>query len=155
MSLAAKEEVPVSKMTSGVWTLFADEAFNVKRSGLGVVLITPSGETLRQAIKIISLTNNDAEYEALVAGMELAWGLGSKVNEVKCDSQLVVNQVYGIFDTKEECMQQYLKKVQALPARFKEWSIIHIPREENVEVDALANLGSSTEMKGFDSDAVV
>ncbi|XP_075083527.1 uncharacterized protein LOC142167263 [Nicotiana tabacum] len=52
-------------------------------------------------------------------------------------------------------MQQYLNKVQTLLARFIEWSIIHIPREENVEADALANLGSSTEMKGSDSGTVV
>ncbi|XP_075095125.1 uncharacterized protein LOC142173434 [Nicotiana tabacum] len=52
-------------------------------------------------------------------------------------------------------MQQYLNKVQALLARFREWSIIHIPREENVEADALANLGSSTKMKGSDSGTVV
>ncbi|XP_070045681.1 uncharacterized protein [Nicotiana tomentosiformis] len=101
------------------------------------------------------LTNNEAEYEALVVGLEFARGLGFQVIEVKCDSQLVVNQVNGIFNTKEECLQQYLNKVQALLAWFRECSIIHIPREENVEADALANLGSSTEMKGSDSDAIV
>ncbi|XP_033514889.2 uncharacterized protein [Nicotiana tomentosiformis] len=60
-----------------------------------------------------------------------------------------------IFDTKEERMQQYLNKVQTLLARFREWSIIHFPREENVEADALANLGSSTKMKGSDSSTVI
>ncbi|XP_075097961.1 uncharacterized protein LOC142175275 [Nicotiana tabacum] len=104
---------------------------------------------------MVPLTNNEADHDALIAGLELARGLDSEVIEIKCDSQLVVNQVYGIFETKEECMKQYLVKIQALLARFLEWSITHIPREENAEVDALASLGSSTEMKGSESGTVV
>ncbi|XP_070045549.1 uncharacterized protein [Nicotiana tomentosiformis] len=115
----------------------------------------PSGETLRQAIRTIPLTKNEVEYEALIAGLELARGLNSAVIEIKCDSQLVVNQIYGIFDSKEERMQQYVIKVQALLARFSEWSITHIVREDNVEADALANLGSSMEIKGSESRMVV
>lgn len=95
------------------------------------------------------------EYEALIVGLEFARRLDSEVIEIKCDSQLVVNQVYGIFKTKEERMQQYVMKVQVLLARFREWSIMHISREENAGADALANLGSSTEMKGSDSSMVV
>ncbi|XP_075086306.1 uncharacterized protein LOC142169013 [Nicotiana tabacum] len=155
MPLSAKETALVSGMTSGVWTLFMNKASNVKGSGLGVVLITPLGETLRQAIRTIPLNNNKDEYVALVAGLELDRGLGCEVIEVKCDSQLVVNQVYVIFDAKKERIQHYLNKVQALLERFREWSIVHIPREEKVEADALANLGSSTEMKGSDSGTVV
>ncbi|XP_070053972.1 uncharacterized protein [Nicotiana tomentosiformis] len=153
--LASKEVVLVSKTTSGVWTLFTDGAYNVKWSGFEVVLVTPSRETLRQTIKTVPLINNEAEYEALVVGLELARGLNFEVIEIKCDSQLELNQVYEIFDTKEEHMHQFVNKVQALLARFREWSIIHIPREENVKADALANLGSSTEMKGSDSGSVV
>ncbi|XP_075082161.1 uncharacterized protein LOC142166784 [Nicotiana tabacum] len=152
MPLAAKDAV--SGTVSCVWTLFTDGASNINGSSLVIVLITPSGETLRQAIRIISLTNNEAEYEALVAGLELVRQLGPEVIEIKCDSQLVVNQVYGIFDTKEEHMQQYLSKVQVLLSWFREWSIIHILREENVEADALANLVSSTKMEETDSGAV-
>nr|XP_009782210.1 PREDICTED: uncharacterized protein LOC104230990 [Nicotiana sylvestris] len=91
MPLAAKEAVSISGTISRVWTLFTNGASNVKGTGLGVVLITPLGETLRKAIRIVSLTNNEVEYEALVAGLELTWGLGSEVIEVMCDSQLVVN----------------------------------------------------------------
>jgi len=47
LPLATKEAIMVSELTSGLWTLFMDEASNVKGSGLGIVLITPSGETLR------------------------------------------------------------------------------------------------------------
>ncbi|XP_070032082.1 uncharacterized protein [Nicotiana tomentosiformis] len=155
LPLATKEAVMVSELTSGVWTLFTDGASNVKGSGLGVMLITPSGEILRLAIRTVPLTNNGAEYEALIAGLELARGLDSEIIDIKCDSQLVVNQVYGIFESKEERMQQYVMKVQALLTWFREWLITHIPREENVEADTLANLGSSTKMKGSNSSTVV
>lgn len=52
-------------------------------------------------------------------------------------------------------MRQYIDKVQALVSWFKKWTITHNPREENVEADVLANLGSSTELKGTDSSSVV
>ncbi|XP_075083386.1 uncharacterized protein LOC142167128 [Nicotiana tabacum] len=150
---ATKEAMMI--LTSWVWTLFTDEASNIKGSELGIVLIMPSGETLRQAIMTVHLTNNEAEYEALIAGLQLALRLDFEVIKIKCDSQLVVNQVYGIFNTKEECMQQYVVKVQALLARFREWSITYIPREEIAEADALVNLRSSTETKGSESGSVV
>ncbi|XP_070054741.1 uncharacterized protein [Nicotiana tomentosiformis] len=155
MPLVAKEAVVVSEMTLGVLTLFMNEASNVKGYGIEVVLIMPSGETPRQAIKTVPLTNNEVEYKALAAGLELARGLGSEVIEIRYDSQLVVNQVYMIFYTKEECIQQYVNKVRVLLVRFREWSTIHISREENVEADVLANLGSSKEIKGSDSDTVI
>ncbi|XP_070039699.1 uncharacterized protein [Nicotiana tomentosiformis] len=155
MPLAAKEAMLVSGTVSSIWILFMNGASNVKGSGLGIVLITPSGETLRQAIRTMPLTNNEAEYETLVTGLEQARGIGSEVIKIKCDSQLVLNQVYGIFDTKEERMQQYFNKVQVFLLRFKEWSIIQILREENMEANALANLGSSTEMKGADFEALI
>ncbi|XP_070020037.1 uncharacterized protein LOC142180828 [Nicotiana tabacum] len=114
MHLAGKEAELVSGTTLGVGTLFTDGASNVKGSGLRIVLITPSSETLRQAIRKLPSTNNKVEYEALVVGLELARGLGSEVIEIKCDFQLVVNQVYEISNIKEECMQQYVNKVYTL-----------------------------------------
>lgn len=63
--------------------------------------------------------------------------------------------MYDIFHSKEERMLQYLSNVQILLFRFREWSVIHAPREENVEADELVNLGSSIEMKGINSSAVV
>ncbi|XP_070017249.1 uncharacterized protein [Nicotiana sylvestris] len=153
LPLPTKEVVMVSKSTSKVWILFTNGSSNVKGSGLSIVIITPLGETLRQAIRMLSLTKG--EYEALNAGLELARGLEFEVIKIQCDSQLVVNQVYGIFETKEEGMQQYVVKVQAMLARFQEWSIAHILREDNVEADALTNHGSSMGIKGSESGTEV
>ncbi|XP_075077117.1 uncharacterized protein LOC142163868 [Nicotiana tabacum] len=115
--LAAKEAVLVLGTTSDLRTLFTDGVSNVKGSGLGIVLITPLGEILRRAIQTALLTNNEAEYEDMVAGLELSRGLGFEMIE-------------GVVE-------------------------IHIPREENMEADALAKLGSSTEIKRAYSGAVV
>nr|XP_009759001.1 PREDICTED: uncharacterized protein LOC104211612 [Nicotiana sylvestris] len=62
-------------------------------SGLGIVLKPPTGDTIGKSIKTPRLTNNEAEYEAMISGLELAKSLGAKVIEAKCDSLLVVNQV--------------------------------------------------------------
>nr|XP_033514003.1 uncharacterized protein LOC117278630 [Nicotiana tomentosiformis] len=83
MPLAAKEAVLVSVTVSGVWTLFTDGDSNVKGSGLGILLIIHSGETLRQDIRTMPLTNNEVKHGALVAGLELARLLGSEVIKIK------------------------------------------------------------------------
>ncbi|XP_070015705.1 uncharacterized protein [Nicotiana sylvestris] len=129
----------------GVWTLFTDGASNVKRSELGIVLKLPKGSTIRQSIKTSRLTNNEAEYEAMIAGLELAKSLGAEVIEAKCDSLLVVNHVNKSFEVREDRMQHYLDKLQVTLHRFKEWTLDHVPREKNSDADALTNLGSSVE----------
>ncbi|XP_070025139.1 uncharacterized protein [Nicotiana sylvestris] len=81
----------------------------------------------------------------MIAGLKLAKSLGAEVIEAKCDSQLVVNQVNKTFEVREDRMQRYLEKLQVTLHRFREWTLQHVPREQNGEADALANLGSSVE----------
>ncbi|XP_070018331.1 uncharacterized protein [Nicotiana sylvestris] len=103
------------------------------------------GSVIRQSIKTSKLTNYEAEYEAMIVGLELAKGLGAEVIDAKCDSLLVVNHVNGSFDVRDDRMQRYLDKLQMTLYRFKEWTLDHVPREQNSEAGALANLGSSVE----------
>ncbi|XP_070025093.1 uncharacterized protein [Nicotiana sylvestris] len=117
----------------------------MKRSGLGTILKPPMGDTIRQSIKTPRLYNNEAEYEAMISGLELAKSLGAEVIKAKCDSLLVVNQVSKSFDVREDRIQRYLDKIQVTLHRFKEWTLDHVPREQNSEADAFANLGSSVE----------
>ncbi|XP_060187762.1 uncharacterized protein LOC132616966 [Lycium barbarum] len=139
----------------GVWTLHTDGASNIKGSGLDIVLRSPAEELIRQSIKISSkLTNNEAEYEPLIAGLKLARGLGAEIVEAMCDSLLVVNQINGTFEVKDDRMQKYLEKVEVVLHRFKEWMVQHTPREQNTEADALANLGSSVEAERLSSGAI-
>ncbi|XP_075104631.1 uncharacterized protein LOC142178809 [Nicotiana tabacum] len=130
----------------GTWTLFTDGSSNVKGAGLGIVLIPPSGESIRQAIKYYLITINEAEYEAVIAGLELARELSIEQIMIKNDSQLVVNQMQGTYTARVARMQQYLEKVRELVRQFQSWKIVQIPREENTEADTLANLASVAEV---------
>ncbi|XP_070014635.1 uncharacterized protein [Nicotiana sylvestris] len=106
MQLEAEKELQVfNGANPGTWTLFTDGSSNVKDAGLGIVLVPPTGETIRQAIKCHSIINNEAEYEAMIAGLELAQELGTNQIIIMCDSQLVVNQMLGTYTAKEARMQ--------------------------------------------------
>ncbi|XP_070025123.1 uncharacterized protein [Nicotiana sylvestris] len=122
-----------------------DGASNVKVSGIDIVLKPPTSNTIGQSIKTSRLPNNEAEYEAMIAGLELAKSLGAEVVEAKSDSLLVVNQVNKSFEVREDRMERYLDKLHVTLHRFKEWTLDHVPREQNIKVDALANFGSSVE----------
>ncbi|XP_070015310.1 uncharacterized protein [Nicotiana sylvestris] len=82
--------------------------------GLGIVLVPPTGETIQQTRKCHPITNNEAEYEAVIAGLELARELGIEQVVIKSDSQLVVNQMLGTYIAREARMQQYLEKTRDL-----------------------------------------
>ncbi|XP_070047052.1 uncharacterized protein [Nicotiana tomentosiformis] len=91
----------------------------------------------------------------MIAGLELARSLGAEIIEATCDSLLVVNQVNGTFEVREDGMQRYLDKLQVTLHQFKEWTLKHVPREQNNEAGALANLGSSIEDDELNSGTVV
>ena len=69
-------------------------------------------------------TNNEAEYEALLKGLELAKSLGAKSIVVQGDSQLIINQVNGICEAKEDRMERYLDMVKRLVKKFKEANFV-------------------------------
>src|SRR5206468_1479678 len=87
-----------------------------------------------------AVTNNKAEYEALLAGLKLA--LKARVASVRVfsDSQLIVNHVNGDYEAKGTNMIKYLKKVKELIGFFRKFTITRIPREENALVDALSKM---------------
>ena len=90
-----------------------------KVGGADVVLISPEGEILKYAIRLqFPTTNNEAEYEALLTGLSLARVLEVKTLIVQADSQLVVGQIKGDYEVKEERMQKYLKIFKELLQHF-------------------------------------
>ena len=91
-------------------------------------------------------TNNEAEYEALLKGLELAKSLGAESVLVQGDSQLVMGQVNGKYEAKEERMKRYLNKVRRLIKKFNEAHFVQVPREENMEADTLAKEASVNEL---------
>nr|GEU77133.1 reverse transcriptase domain-containing protein [Tanacetum cinerariifolium] len=92
---------------------------------------------------LFNATNNEAEYEALIAGLRIVEQKGVKNLQANVYSRLVTNQVNGTYVAKEPCMINYLEKVKNLASTFKEFSIIHVPRREDKKADALKRVNKS------------
>ncbi|KAK9064300.1 hypothetical protein SSX86_015680 [Deinandra increscens subsp. villosa] len=142
-TVRAEPKVPGPLSSADAWTLYTDGAKNSEGSGAGVVLIDPQGVEVTYAIRLnFPNTNNEAEYEALLAGLRLAKRMGVKKLSVKVDSLLVTNQTTGEFEVKGETMQRYADKVKELISHFDEFQICQIPRSQNKKADALSKLAS-------------
>lgn len=94
---------------------------------------------------LFKATNNQAEYEALLAGMKLARKLGVKRLRAFTDSQLVSGQIIGEFEARDPIMSRYLSKVQSHTSFFSHFSISYIPKAENARADALSRLATSVD----------
>uniref|UniRef100_A0A2N9GFR7 Uncharacterized protein n=1 Tax=Fagus sylvatica TaxID=28930 RepID=A0A2N9GFR7_FAGSY len=126
------------------WTLYVDGAANSRGSGLGVVLISPEGELLEQAVRLgFGASNNEAEYEALLHGLRAAKRLGANLLTIYCDSQLIVNQLTGEYMAKDERMMAYRDLAKDLLKGFREFNIERVGREHNGHADSLVGLASS------------
>nr|GEV63683.1 reverse transcriptase domain-containing protein [Tanacetum cinerariifolium] len=91
-----------------------------------------------------SATNNEAEYEAIIAGLRIASQMGIQNLQENVDSKLVANQVNGIYIAKESSMIRYLEKVKNLANTFKGFSIKQIPRGENKKANVLSKIASTS-----------
>lgn len=109
-------------------------------SALGYVVLTTEHELLQQENKYIGITtNNQAEYHALIAGME--WCLANGVREVLVylDSLLVVNQLAGKFKVKNRDLWTLYESAKNLSSKFRTAKFTHVPREMNKLADAEVN----------------
>ncbi|KAJ0490291.1 putative ribonuclease H [Helianthus annuus] len=144
MQREAELEVQQLEETKDPWILFTDGASNVKGTGLGILLKSPQGDIIPHSIACeFQTTNNEAEYEALIAGLQIAKHIRIRYLEVHVDSLLITNHFNGSYTVKGEKLIKYLEIVKDLALSFVSFSLTHVPREENAEADALANLGSS------------
>ncbi|XP_074346432.1 uncharacterized protein LOC141685216 [Apium graveolens] len=129
---------------SSPWLLFVDGSSTSNSGGAGVMLISPEGFKIQQALRFgFSAINNVAEYEALIAGLKLTSDLEAEVIDIFGDSQLVSRQINGDFKTHNERMTQYLTRTQELLKKFSSWKMSNVDREENQWADSLAKLASS------------
>ena len=135
--------LPVS-LNSYKWHLHVDGASNHKGSGAGVVLVTPDGSLLEQAITLgFKASNNEVEYEALLAGLRMTKDLAVKKLAIYSDSQLITSQTAGEYMAKHPRIAQYLEKVREQLKAFQTYTLTQVPRSENAHADALAGLGSA------------
>ncbi|GJY75993.1 reverse transcriptase domain-containing protein [Tanacetum coccineum] len=138
---SAKEEEPLPAQ----WTLFTDGSSCVDGCGAGVILTDPEGVEFTYALRFqFKATNNEAEYEALIAGLRIAEKIGIQSLQVNIDSKLEANQVNGTYITKETDMIKYLEKVKTLASTFRAFSIKQVPRSKNKKADALSKIASTS-----------
>ncbi|XP_071705000.1 uncharacterized protein [Rutidosis leptorrhynchoides] len=125
--------------------MHTDGAFGPEGTGAGIVLKSPEGEEYTFALHFsIPVTNNEAEYEALLSGMRVAKYFEVKELSVYVDSHLVANQFSGIFEAHDESMQKYLNLVQELAVDFDLFQITQVSRTLNKKADVLSKLAALT-----------
>ena len=127
-----------------IWKLSVDGASNAQGSGAGLILTSPEGIDIEYVLRFgFHTSNNEAEYEAVIAGLNLAHSLEVDQLEVYSDSQLVVRQIKDTYEAKSETMILYLQKVRDLLKKFVLVQVKHVPRVENSLADALAKLATA------------
>ncbi|XP_057760688.1 uncharacterized protein LOC130981070 [Arachis stenosperma] len=137
-------EMTLGNTTPESWKLHIDGSSNVTSGGAGVILESQNGIVIEQSVRYeFPVSNNQAKYEALLAGLALAKDVGVKVLELSTDSQVVSSQINGDYQTRDLLLQQYLAKVNELKEWFNHITIRHVPRERNTRADLLSKLAST------------
>ncbi|WP_302082872.1 ribonuclease HI [Salinibaculum rarum] len=108
-------------------------------AAVGWVVVTSDGIVAEGGKRIGRATNNQAEYEALRQALEVAANHGFDEVDVRGDSELIVKQVRGEYDTNDPELREYRIDVRELLTNFEDWSLSHVPREINDRADELAN----------------
>ena len=97
------------------WKVYVDGAPSHRRSGVGLVLISSERVIIEKSLRLdFSATNNEAEYETLLAGMTMVQKMGEKALEIFLDLRLIVSQVEGELEARDLRMQEYLNQVRHL-----------------------------------------
>ncbi|GKV18274.1 hypothetical protein SLEP1_g28679 [Rubroshorea leprosula] len=129
------------------WTLYVEGASSSKGSGVGAILIGPEGYRSEHALKFkFDATNNIAEYEALLLGLQLALELKISAIQVYSNSQSVVNQINSICEVVDPMMVKYVALVAELKCKFQKFCLSKIPRPENEQVDSLSKFASDSSL---------
>ena len=105
----------ISQYCPPTWEVHVDGASNQKGVGVGLVLTSSEMVIVEKSLRLdFPATNNETEYEALLEGMTMVQRMGGKSIKLFSDSRLVVGQVKGEFETKDERMQGYLSQVKIM-----------------------------------------
>ena len=135
--------VEEDKVKNDWWIMYFDGAVNVSGNGAGAVIISPDKKQYPVSIKLqFECTNNTAEYEACILGLEAALEMKIKKLDVYGDSMLIICQVKGEWQTKEEKLIPYQQYLSKLTEGFDEIDFTHMGRDKNQFADALATLAS-------------
>jgi|SRR5712692_1760468 len=124
------------------WLMMVDGAArgNPGEAGSGAVIYDEHGAVVKELSRYLGrTTNNVAEYQGLLMGLEELIRMGKKRISVRSDSQLLVRQLNGQYRVKDEKLKPRFERAMMLLRRFDSFRIIHVPRELNKAADRLAN----------------
>ncbi len=133
---------PVANRSDDRYRLYTDGGArgNPGPAGIGARLLTAAGDVVEELADFIgTATNNVAEYQALIAGLEIALDRGVQRLDVFLDSELVVRQVNGQYKVKDAGLKPLHRQACLLLSRFHEVDVKHVRREQNADADALVN----------------
>ena len=116
--------------------------------GVDLQLKAPIGESIEHAIRLdFPMFNNETEYEAILAGIDLAKSISLEKLIIYNISQLVVGQVNGEYEMRDQRMVRYASQVKQRLESFAAWKLEHIPMDLNEKVDTLADVDASLPIK--------
>jgi ribonuclease HI len=109
-------------------------------AAIGVLIKDEAGHVLATVSKRIgNTTNNQAEYRAVIAGLEKAISLGARQVVVETDSELIARQLLGLYKIKNAGLRTLYQQAIKLTGSLDSFNITSVPRERNAEADRLAN----------------
>jgi ribonuclease HI len=124
-----------------------------KGAGAGVVFVTLDEAIIPYSFTLTStISNNAAEYEALIIGLEMAQNMGLKMIQIYGDSLLIINQLLGTYGVKKLELVPYFLKAKELISQFSDVKIEHIVRSQNNKTDALESLAASLSLNSLAND---
>jgi ribonuclease HI len=139
-----ENQIPTPVNKPEHWTMYFNGSLKPDGGGAGVLFISSRGEQLKYVLQILwEVSNNEAEYEALLHGLRLAISLGIKRLLVYDDLLLVVQQVNKEWNCNKETMDAYAQEVHKLENKFSSLEVHHVIREHNIGADILSKLGST------------
>ena len=129
--------------SNSTYSLFTDGASQIDKNNAGIGGLLKSGEEVifSFAENVGDCTNNEAEYLALIKGIQLCIDNNILDVNIFCDSELIVRQVNGDYKVKNERMIKLHSKTLNLCSMLENWSVSHIMREKNTEADLLSKEG--------------
>jgi ribonuclease HI len=133
--------MPIFRRQPSQLSIYCDGAIgdDGRGTGLGVVVRDGQGEIIALMKRSMPpMTNNEAEYAALVLGLESAWRFRPRALKVHMDSEVVVGQMQGVFAVHSPALKRWHAQACRLARRFREITYQDIPRDANRLADALA-----------------
>ncbi|XP_030942785.1 uncharacterized protein LOC115967778 [Quercus lobata] len=126
------------------WKVFVDGASSVMGARARIVIITPEGIHLEHSFRLgFKASNNEAVYEALLAGLRTVLCLGAQDVEIYSNSRLVVYQIQGSIEAQDSWMKAYLRAAKQIINKFETMKVAQVNRAQNRHTDSLATLASS------------